>query len=105
MDAPDIDRETFHALDARFHVALSALAANAVIETMMESLSGSIRGYVKEALDAFEQWPDVLAELRCQHHDIFDAVQAGDGDRAAVLLRSHITWFYDQTRQQTPAGP
>ncbi|WP_426979525.1 FadR/GntR family transcriptional regulator [Pseudarthrobacter sp. O4] len=104
MDAPDIDRETFHALDAQFHVALSALAGNVVIETMMESLSGSIRGYVKETLDALEQWPDVLAKLRTQHHAIFDAVQTRNGDHAAELLHSHIVWLYDQARHQSHAG-
>lgn len=99
MDEPDLDRETFHALDARYHVVLSSLAGNAVIETMMDSLSGSIRGYVKEAVDAMEQWSEVLEVLRGQHHGIFDAVQARDGDLAARLLREHIEWFYRQTGQ------
>ncbi|MEV7574115.1 FadR/GntR family transcriptional regulator [Pseudarthrobacter sp. NPDC089323] len=96
MDAPDIDAETFHALDAQFHLALSALAGNTVIETIMDSLSGSIRGYIKDALDSLGQWPVVLEELKAHHHGIFEAVEAKDADRAADLLRAHILWLYEQ---------
>jgi DNA-binding FadR family transcriptional regulator len=97
MDAPDIDPDAFHALDAEFHLALSAMAGNTVIETIMESLSGSIRGYIKDALDALGQWPMVLEQLRAHHHGIFDAVEAKDPERAAELLRGHIAWLYEQT--------
>jgi DNA-binding GntR family transcriptional regulator len=73
---------------------------------MMESLSGAIVGYVKGAMEAMEAWPDVLAVLRTQHHGIFDAVQAHDGELAARLLREHIEWFYEQAQDATtpPAG-
>jgi GntR family transcriptional regulator, transcriptional repressor for pyruvate dehydrogenase complex len=102
MDNPDLDRATFHELDARFHVALSSLAGNAVVATMMESLSGSIVGYVKGAMDAMDAWPDVLSALRTQHHGIFDAVHARDGELAARLLREHIEWFYQRAGEVTP---
>lgn len=96
MDAPGIEPEAFHALDAQFHLALSALAGNTVIETIMDSLRGSIRGYIKDALDALGEWPVVLEQLRAHHHAIFDAVEAKDAERAAELLRSHIVWLYEQ---------
>ena len=97
MDTPDIDYETFHKLDAQFHLALSALAGNTVIDTVMDSLSGSIRGYIKDALVSLGQWPVVLAELRAHHHAIFAAVEARNGGLAAELLRNHIAWLYEQT--------
>ena len=105
MDNPDLDRATFHELDARFHVALSSLAGNTVVATMMESLSGAIVGYVKGAMDAMESWPDVLCTLRSQHHGIFDAVQAQDGELAARLLREHIEWFYQRAQEVSPPQP
>lgn len=104
MDDPTLDRATFHELDARFHVALSSLAGNTVVATMMESLSGAIVGYVKGATDAMEHWPDVLSTLRSQHHGIFDAVQSRDGELAARLLREHIEWFYRQAQEATPSA-
>lgn len=99
MDDPTIDRATFHELDARFHVALSSLAGNAVVATIMESLSGAIVGYVKGAMDAMESWPEVLSVLRMQHHGIFDAVQAHNGELAARLLREHIEWFHQRAQE------
>lgn len=104
MDRPDVDRATFHELDARFHVALSSLAGNMVVATMMESMSGAIVGYVKGAMDAMEEWPTVLSVLRTQHHGIFDAVQAHDGELAARLLREHIEWFYQQAQEASPTS-
>lgn len=110
MDAPDIDYETFHNLDAQFHLALSALAGNTVIDTVMDSLSGSVRGYIKDALVSLGQWPVVLAELRAHHHAIFAAVEDKNGGLAADLLRKHIEWLYDQTTNaqsvaHNPPGP
>lgn len=97
MDDPAVDRETFQALDVQFHVVLSSLAGNAVIETMMESLSGGIRDYVHEAMASMPGWPRVMETLRSQHRGIFDAVTRRDGDTAARLLTEHIEWFYGQT--------
>ncbi|WP_457948689.1 FadR/GntR family transcriptional regulator [Pseudarthrobacter sp. alpha12b] len=105
MDHPEVDRAAFHELDARFHVALSSLAGNEVMATIMESLSGSIVGYVKGAMDAMEDWPAVLAVLRTQHHGIFDAVQSRDGELAARLLREHIEWFYQRAGDATAPQP
>ena len=96
MDAPDIEREAFHLLDAQFHVELSSLAGNAVIETMMASLSGAISGYVKNAVDRMPDWTAVMIQLQAQHHGIYDAVASRRGEDAARLLREHIEWFYAQ---------
>lgn len=97
MDDPELDREDFHVLDARFHVVLSSLAGNAVIEAMMESLRMSISDYVSESVPDDETWQPVVTVLRRQHHGILDAVRAGEGQRAADLLRDHIEWFYHRT--------
>ena len=105
MDQSQLDRATFHELDARFHVALSSLAGNEVMATIMESLSGSIVDYVKGSMDAMEDWPDVLEVLRTQHHGIFDAVQSRDGELAARLLREHIEWFYQRAGDAKPPQP
>lgn len=94
MDDPELERGAFHELDARFHVQLSGLAGNAVIEAMMESLRLAISGYVRDAVRSDESWGPVATVLRGQHHGILDAVAAGDGEQAAGLLREHIEWFH-----------
>lgn len=105
MDTPDIDYQTFHDLDAQFHLALSALAGNTVIDTVMDSLSGAVRGYIKDALISLGNWPVVLAELRSHHHAIFAAVEDKNGSLAADLLRKHIGWLYDQTTNARSPSP
>jgi GntR family transcriptional repressor for pyruvate dehydrogenase complex len=107
MDDPALGRPDFHALDARFHVLLSSLSGNAVIEAMMESLRLSISDYVAESIRSDEAWEPVAAALRAQHHGILAAVSAGEGGRAARLLREHIEWFYAETNQAGPnhTGP
>lgn len=107
MDAPDIGLDAFHELDARFHVALSRLGGNAVIETMMESLSGSIAGYIRGAIEALDGWPGIRPELNAQHRGILDAVRDGEKDLAADLVRHHIVWLYDQALKEAgePGGP
>lgn len=98
MADPQLDREEFHVLDAAFHVQLSALAGNAVITAMMESLRSAIQGYVSAAIDSDERWARIVPTLRAQHDRIFAAVLEHDGARAAQELRGHIEWFHEQTR-------
>lgn len=97
MDDPRLPSPAFTALDAQFHVALSALAGNAVVSTMMDSLREAIREYVDEAVRTRGQWDDIVAELRRQHREILEAVERRDGDGAAHLVRDHIEWFYAKT--------
>lgn len=99
MDVPGLDREEFHDFDSQFHVLLSSLAGNAVIEAMMESLRLSISDYVSESVASDAAWQKIAKVLRAQHHGIHQAVADGDGPLAARLLREHIEWFYTESRQ------
>jgi GntR family transcriptional repressor for pyruvate dehydrogenase complex len=99
MDVSGLDREEFHDLDSQFHVLLSSLAGNAVIEAMMESLRLSISDYVSESVASDAAWQKIAKVLRAQHHGIHQAVADGDGPLAARLLREHIEWFYTESRQ------
>lgn len=101
MDAPGLGLDEFHELDARFHVALSRLGGNAVIETMMESLSGSIANYIRDAIESLDGWPGIRTELNAQHHAIFDAIRNGEGEAAADLVRGHIRWLYEKARGES----
>ncbi|MDN5813446.1 MAG: FCD domain-containing protein [Micrococcaceae bacterium] len=99
MDDPQLDRAGFHAMDARFHVLLSGLAGNAVIEAMMESLRLSIGDYVRESVRSDAAWEPIAEVLRAQHHGILAAVSAGHGAEAARLLREHIEWFHQESTE------
>ena len=98
MDDPQLSREEFHRIDAEFHVLLSSMAGNAVVEAMMESLRHSISDYVADAIPDDETWQPIVKVLRRQHKAIHRAFSSGNRERAAHMLEEHINWFYTQTR-------
>lgn len=97
MEVETLPWQIFTLLDAQFHVALSALAGNVVVSTMMESMRDAIRDYIDEAVARRGRWEDVVHTLKEHHRGIFEAVETRDGERAARLVREHIEWFYRQT--------
>lgn len=97
MDDDALPSEIFTLLDSQFHVALSTLAGNVVVSTMMESMREAIRGYIDDAVTRRGGWDQAVSVLRSHHHAIFDAVEARDGELAARLVREHIEWFYAQS--------
>jgi DNA-binding FadR family transcriptional regulator len=96
MDDDGLPSQIFTLLDSQFHVALSALAGNVVVSTMMESMREAIRGYIDDAVGRRGGWDDVVHVLRGQHRGILAAVEARDGALASRLVREHIEWFYGQ---------
>lgn len=94
MDDPRLSPDEFHRLDAQFHVALSELSGNAVISAIMTSLRESIRGYVMDGVRALPDWPTMASRLRREHRGILRAVESGEGERAALLVRRHIEGFH-----------
>lgn len=105
MREPDIAKESFHDLDARFHRELCAAAGNPVTDIILASLSSSILDYVSAAAAATEDWPWVQAELTTQHAGLLDAILSGDADRAREGCAAHIHWFAATTGiRATPTG-
>lgn len=94
MDAPELPADQFHASDAQFHILLTSLAGNLVVETMMASLREATIGYVQETVSGLDSWPEVSCTLQGQHRVILQAVQERRGQDAAEALREHITWFF-----------
>lgn len=94
MDDSAISNAEFHALDAQFHLLLTSLAGNVVLETIMVSLREATIGYVQETVATLEDWPGIRTTLQTQHREILQAVTDRDGKQATRMLRDHITWFY-----------
>lgn len=93
MDHPGLPATEFHALDAQFHLLLISLAGNVVVETMMASLRQATISYISETVADNPDWPAISRRLQDQHRAILTAVEKREGERAAELLRAHITWF------------
>lgn len=94
MDDPELPSEKFHAYDAQFHILLTSLADNVVVETVMSSLRQATIGYVTEMMTQLGEWEDIKRTLQSHHREILRAVTARNADEAAPALRNHILWFY-----------
>jgi DNA-binding FadR family transcriptional regulator len=94
MRTPGIDVTTFHQQDVRFHISLAGAGGNTVFPLVMSVLRDSIAGYLLGALSALPDPEPVLRGLADEHAAILAAVDAGDGDRAATLVKAHIWDFY-----------
>jgi GntR family transcriptional repressor for pyruvate dehydrogenase complex len=86
--------EDFLALDVRFHLALAKAAGNAVVSAMMASLREAIEGYAAELTRNLPDWDATASRLRAEHRAILDAVNDGDGGKAAGLVAAHIEGYY-----------
>lgn len=102
MDDSDLTREEFQALDTRFHVLLAKLAGNNVLDAIMASLKDAIGDLVSASVDQNKAWEPIAKVLRVQHREIYHAVESGEHQHAANLLREHIEWFYSHSSDQRP---
>ncbi len=95
MAAPGISAEDFDAADVRFHVALVAASGNEALHLVMLAVRESVASHLLEALAGLRgNTRPVLRALHAEHAAVLDAVEAGDGERAAELVRQHVLGFY-----------
>lgn len=73
-----------------FHQAVSAATNNPYFVRLMAHLSHVIHGAVR-TLRHSNAGSDRLAQIEREHHRIFDAIAAGDGDAARQAMREHLT--------------
>jgi GntR family transcriptional regulator, transcriptional repressor for pyruvate dehydrogenase complex len=99
MDEPGISQEIFNQLDIEFHVELAEAGGNRLMSDMTRAIRESVRVPFLAAVNAMPatgrySWPSMLDSLRAEHHAVFSAFEAGEGDKAADLLEAHIRGFY-----------
>ena len=79
-------------LDHQAHRMLAQAAQNEFLEETLERLYTHILRLWYVSLHKVSRLPEAIAE----HRDIIAAVKAGDGQRAAQIMRAHITGFQTQ---------
>ena len=98
MDEEEVDRETFNQVDTDFHVALADAGGNRLMSDVTRAIRESVRMPILTSLSAMPEtgkngWLLIRDGLRADHHAIFTAVEAGQGEQAADLLEAHIRGF------------
>jgi GntR family transcriptional repressor for pyruvate dehydrogenase complex len=94
MQAPDVSIEAFDEADVRFHVSLVRASGSEAMHLVMLALRDPVAGHLLEALRADSDATTTLRRLAREHGRILEAVEAGDGERAARLVERHIRGFY-----------
>lgn len=101
MCAPAVSVEAFDEADVRFHVALVRASGNEAMHLVMAALRNAVARHLLAALRAQRDPRRLLRRLRSEHEAILEAVEAGDGDRAATLVDAHIRRFYKTYGERT----
>jgi GntR family transcriptional repressor for pyruvate dehydrogenase complex len=94
MDDPELDADGFNDHDTAFHVAIAHATGNPLVAELTVALRESMRPRLLSALQAAPDLASITAQLRTDHHGIYDAIRRGRPDVAADLVESHITQFY-----------
>jgi DNA-binding FadR family transcriptional regulator len=98
MRQPDITYEQFNELDTGFHVSIAEMSGNALLGALMRALRDAVRREMLLVFESLSDWRGVADRVAGQHHEIVDAIEAGDSERAASLVDAHISTFYSGSR-------
>lgn len=94
MEDPSTSPEDFNDADTAFHVAIARASGNTLVAELTTALRNAMRTTLLQRLQAHEDFRAVAARLSAEHREIYDALVAGDGARAADLVAAHIEGFY-----------
>ncbi|GAA3912972.1 FadR/GntR family transcriptional regulator [Microbacterium invictum] len=97
LDATDLTREEFLALDAQFHTGLADAAGNQIVAATMNGLRSVIEGYVRTGAERIADWDEAARHLQEEHHHILDAIEDRDAETARARVRAHITGYLAAT--------
>jgi len=81
------DVEHLRQMDDQFHEAIYELSGRTVIRDTLQPLHKKTQRYRKISLEV----EDRIANSNREHHQIFQAIAAGDAEQAEKLIQQHIT--------------
>lgn len=84
------DRPRYNDADTAFHVVIAEAAGNRLAADTTVAIRESMR---RPLLDAFRDvagWDELVARLQADHQALYEAVAAGQADRAERLVEDHI---------------
>ena len=92
----------YRRMNVNFHTAVMRLSANPWITTFVQSLHN-----VPAASDRVIMWRDfrVIARSHDDHHRIAHALTKRQGERAAAIMREHITFALEHLKLQLQLYP
>jgi uncharacterized 2Fe-2S/4Fe-4S cluster protein (DUF4445 family)/DNA-binding GntR family transcriptional regulator len=95
MTVPADDPRRLFEVDHAFHSAIARAAGNAYLIDELERFFGLSQRLWALALSQLDFLPAAVRE----HLDLVEAIKAGDGDRAAAVMRTHVERFYGRVSE------
>ena len=80
--------------DLRFHQAIADASGNSLLNVVGQAINGVIVDLMASAIDSSPDRTHTRQAFLALHHDLFDAIQHQDGDRASYLARSSLFEVY-----------
>jgi len=77
-------------LDTEFHIAIAEAAHNVVLLYIMRGLFNLLHSGISTSLAKLYTRAGSAESIDAQHKELFDAVMAGDGERAQTAAHAHL---------------
>jgi GntR family transcriptional repressor for pyruvate dehydrogenase complex len=81
------DIDSYSEMDYEFHLAIGKAAGNRILFKTLENI-GELLQYQQSTINRV---PDIMRLSSVRHHEIFDAISVGDGEKAGSRMRVHIS--------------
>lgn len=94
MDAPDIGQDEFNELDTRLHVDIAEAGRNRLVADMTTAIRAAMEAPILRAYRELTTWDDLVARLRRQHREVYEAIASRDPARSADTVERHIRDAY-----------
>lgn len=89
LEGDVLDREERLFAGIEFHLQIHLLAANEVLELLVEAVGGIVADRTRTY--RHDQWDqDERHHMYGEHRELFDAIERGDGIKAALIAREHM---------------
>ena len=95
----DVHRFLVH--DIRFHRAVAAAARNPLLAAIMEMVADLFYDHRKKTVDRWRDAPEAAE----QHRRIYQAIRAGDVERARREMDTHLQWAQEAQEIEVKAKP
>ncbi|MDQ1289032.1 MAG: GntR family transcriptional regulator, transcriptional repressor for pyruvate dehydrogenase complex [Actinomycetota bacterium] len=96
LEDPATSPVAFNDADTAFHVAIARASGNSLVAELTTALRNAMRVPLLERLEGDADFAATAAQLSAEHRAVYEALLAGDGDRAADLVQAHIAGFYQR---------
>jgi GntR family transcriptional regulator, transcriptional repressor for pyruvate dehydrogenase complex len=98
LTGDDLGPEDYLKLDAAFHLAICEASGNRLVAHLMGSIREVVHLTLGRIFPSASDWASMRAEVTREHVEILEALEAGDGDKAAELVSAHIMRSHERLR-------